>query len=192
MRRPLPPDRLEGLLGHAQGLASADAQARLARFGRNEVHEAPPHPWRELLRETARDPMPWFLAGTGILYAGLGERTEALTLLLSIVPLIGMDAYLHRRTRAATEGLRRRLATRARVVRDGGEHEIASEEVVPGDLVRVAVGETFPADGLVLAGDEIQADESALTGEAFPVRKRPLSPAPTGPLNPWRVIRPGQ
>ena len=125
--------------------------------------------------------MPWFLAGTGALYAALGERAEALTLLASIVPLVGMDAFLHRRTRAATEGLRQRLATRARVVRDGAELEIASEEVVPGDLVRVAASETFPADGLVLAGEELQADESALTGEAFPVRKRPLSAAQAGP-----------
>jgi len=182
MRRPLPPDRVEGLLAHAQGLGSDEARARLSRFGRNEVREAPPHPWRELLRETARDPMPWFLAGTGALYAVLGERTEALTLLASIVPLVGMDAFLHRRTRAATEGLRQRLATRARVMRDGVEQEIASEEVVPGDLVRVSAGETFPADGIVLAGDELQTDESALTGEAFPVRKRPLpSAAQAGP-----------
>ncbi len=181
MRRPLPPDRVEGLLGHAQGLTSAEVRIRRARFGRNEVREAPPHPWRELLRETARDPMPWFLAGTGALYATLGERSEALILLASIVPIVGMDAFLHRRTRAATEGLRRRLATQARVVRDGLTQTIAAEEIVPGDLVRVAAGETFPADGLVLAGDELQADESALTGEAFPVRKRPLPPAQTGP-----------
>ena len=181
MRRPLPPDRLEGLLGHVQGLGSDEAHARLARFGRNEVREAPPHPWRELLRETAKDPMPWFLAGTGALYAALGERTEALTLLASIAPLVGMDAFLHRRTRAATEGLRQRLATHARVVRDDAEQEIASEEVVPGDLVRVSAGETFPADGLVLAGEELQADESALTGEAFPVRKRALPAAPADP-----------
>jgi len=179
MRRPLPPDRIEGLLEPARGLASDEVAARLARFGRNEVIEAPPHPWRELLRETAKDPMPWFLAGTGALYAALGERAEALTLLASILPLVGMDAVLHRRTRAATEGLRRRLATRARVVRDGIIQEIASEQIVPGDLVSMAPGETFPADGLLLAGEEMQTDESALTGEAFPVRKRPLPAAAT-------------
>jgi len=178
MRRPLPPDRIDGLLGHREGLSSAEASDRLARFGRNEVAEAPPHAWLELLRETARDPMPWFLVGVGALYAALGERAEALTLFASIVPLIGMDAYLHRRTRAATEGLRRRLATHASVVRDGALREIPSEEVVPGDLVELAAGGVPPADGIVLAADEAQADESALTGEAFPVRKRPLGPLP--------------
>ena len=180
MRRPLPPDRIEGLLEPARGLVREEAAARLARFGPNQVVEAPPHPWRELLRETAKDPMPWFLAGTGALYAALGERAEALTLLVSILPLVGMDAYLHRRTRAATEGLRRRLATNARVLRDGILQEIASEQIVPGDLVSMGPGETFPADGLLLAGDEMQADESALTGEAFPVRKRPLPAGPPG------------
>jgi Ca2+-transporting ATPase len=179
MRRSLPPDRIQDLFEPARGLTREEAAARLARFGPNQVIEAPPHPWRELVRETAKDPMPWFLAGTGALYAALGGRAEALTLLASIVPLVGMDAYLHRRTRAATEGLRRRLATRARVVRDGILQEVASESIVPGDLVSMAPGEPFPADGLLLAGDEMQADESALTGETYPVRKRPLPAAPT-------------
>ena len=94
------------------------------------------------------------------------------------VPLVGMDAWLYRRTRASTEGLASRLAQQATVVRDGAAKTIPALEVVPGDLALVAAGEAFPADGLLVAGVELQIDESALSGEALPVRKRALSAIP--------------
>lgn len=70
--------------------------------------------------------------------------------------------------------------TRARVIRAGAEHEIPAVELVPGDLAIVAAGAYFPADGLILSGSGLQADESTLTGEALPLRKTPLPPAAPG------------
>ena len=67
------------------------------------------------MRDTAKDPMLWFLAGTSALYAAVGQGVEALTLVVAILPLAGMDVVLHRRTQASTEGLASRLASRARV-----------------------------------------------------------------------------
>lgn len=174
MRRTLPAGRTEALLGSRRGLSAEEARDRLARFGANDVVEVPGHPLRELVGDTARDPMIWFLVGTGVLYGALGELLEAFTLLASIVPLAAMDLFLHRRTRASTEGLRTRLADRATVVRDGSEREVPAAELVPGDLVIVSAGDSFPADGLVEGGRELQAEESALTGEAHAVRKRPI------------------
>src|SRR5690606_107061 len=84
---------------------------------------------------------------------------------------------LHRRTQASTEGLAGRLAARARVMRDGVTVEIPAREIVPGDVVIVAAAESFPADGVLIGGTNLQADESALTGEALPVRKRPFDSA---------------
>lgn len=125
--------------------------------------------------------MIWFLVTTGVVYAVLGSYTEAATLAVAVLPLIGMDAFLHRRVQASTEGLGRQLAQKARVVRDGKKVEIPAWELVPGDLVHVSISEPFPADGLIIAGENLQADESSLTGEAYPVAKRPLTtlPAPT-------------
>jgi Ca2+-transporting ATPase len=174
MRRSVPAGRLEELLGTGRGLGTEEAAARLARYGPNDILEVSGHPLRELAGQTARDPMLWFLIATGVLYAALGEAPEALTLLASIVPLAGMDAFLHQRTRASTEGLRSRLAERASLLRGGATVEVPAAEVVPGDLALVDAGEAFPADGLIEAGEELQAEESALTGEAHPVRKRPL------------------
>ena len=181
LRRPLPIARLPEAWLAEQGLSDAAADERRRRFGRNDIVERPPGAWRDLVRDTAKDPMLWFLAGTSALYAAVGQGVEALTLVVAILPLAGMDVVLHRRTQASTEGLASRLASRARVVRDGAAREVAAADLVPGDLVLVATGEPFPADGVIVAGRELQADESALTGEAYPVAKLALdAPPPDG------------
>jgi len=178
MRRLLHTARVEGLIEGATGLTTAQASERRARYGTNRIVESPPSGWTDLLRETARDPMLWFLVATALLFAGLGEYAEAGVLAFALLPIAGMDAYLYRRMQASTEGLAGRLATTTAVVRDGVHRDIASVDVVPGDLIVVPEGSTIPADGLVVAGEGLQADESALTGEAMPVRKAPFH----GPL----------
>lgn len=180
MMQALPLARVRGLLVDERGLEGAEVSARRSQFGANDIVESVGNPMLELVRETARDPMIWFLVGTAVLYAVLGEYSEAVTLVVSILPLVGMDAYLHRRTQASTQGLRGLLSDRARVVRDGREVDVPAHEVVVGDLCIVATGEPFPADGVVLAGTEVTVDESALTGEAYPVRKRPITGEPAG------------
>ena len=175
MRRTVPIERLQDLWTESRTLTAVEVEERRRRFGKNEILESAPGRWREILRDSARDPMLWFLAGTGSLYALVGERIEAATLFAAIAPLVGMDAFLHRRTQAATEGLKSRLAITADVIRDGFPVTIPATELVPGDLMIVSSGEPFPADGILLGGDEVQVDESTLTGESYPVRKRPLA-----------------
>jgi Ca2+-transporting ATPase len=183
-RRAVPVDRLHGLPGGESGLTETEATARREHYGPNAIVEAPRHRWRDLAADTARDPMLWFLGATGAVYAAVGDVREALTLLVALVPLAGMDAFLHWRSQASTEGLRSRLAERAVVVRDGRRREVSTLDLVPGDLVVVSAGEVFPADGLVVAGADLQADESTLTGEAYPVAKQPWrGPAGPGPTS---------
>ncbi len=174
IRRAVPLERVRELLGSERGLTATEANERRERYGINAIVEAPSARWRELARDTAKDPMLWFLGATSVLYAVVGESGEALILLLALFPLAGMDAFLHWRSQASAEGLKTRLAERAVVVRDGRRVAVSALELVPGDLAVVASGEPFPADGLVIAGAELQADESTLTGEAYPVPKRPL------------------
>ncbi len=131
---------LKGLLDPNKGLTSAQAADRLRVYGPNDIVEVPRGAWRELARDTLRDPMLWFLLATSILFAFLGDRVEAITLAVAIVPLIGMDAWLHRRTQASTRGLASRLAVTARVVRDGVLVERPARDLVPGDLTEVSSG----------------------------------------------------
>jgi len=182
MRRALPVDRLRGLETH--GLPLTEVAARRQRFGPNDIIEVTGNPWWALLRDTVKDPMIWFLVVTSLLYAMMGELAEALTVLGAMLPLVGMDAWLHRRTQASTAGLSSRLATQASVVRDGVEMRVPAVDLVPGDLVIVGSGESFPADGIMLAAANVQVDESALTGESFPVQKRPLPDLPANANEP--------
>jgi len=176
MRRAIPFERLHLLRKPSDsGLRAEDVSLLRSQFGPNDIVEVPAHAWRAVITDTLKDPMLWFLVGTGVLYAFLGEFAESLTLLASVVPLVGMDAVLHRRTQASTQGLRSRLAAQATALRDGQFIEIPSQDLVPGDLVRVITGQPFPADGVLVAGHELQSDESALTGEAHPVRKHALA-----------------
>jgi Ca2+-transporting ATPase len=118
--------------------------------------------------------MLWFFLGTGIVYALVGQRVEAITLGIAILPLLLMDAILHRRTSASIQGLKNRLATQAVVIRDDASMRIPAVDIVPGDIVAVSPGDMLPADGVFLAGEDLQVEESALTGEAYPVPKHLL------------------
>jgi Ca2+-transporting ATPase len=161
-----------------RGLSEAEAVRRKEQYGPNDIVEVPGNPWLEMARDTAKDPMLWFFAATGLIYAFAGQRIEAITLFLAILPLLGMDAFLHRRTQASTQGLRSRLATEATVIRDGASRRIPASEIVPGDLVSVKSGETLPADGVFLNCAGLQVEESVLTGEAYPVHKNALTGIP--------------
>lgn len=170
----VPVERLQGLLGTEAGLSGAEADERRQRHGRNDIVEAAPPTWWMLARDTLRDPMLWFLVGTAALFAWLGDRTEAVILLFALLPLLGMDAYLHRRTQASTQGLASRLATSARALRDGRWVALPAHELVPGDLVELHAGEAVPADGLVQSCEQLLLDESMLSGESLPVAKQPF------------------
>lgn len=169
--RQVPSGALDDIADSSSGLTSASAVQRLARFGANDILLAPPSTWKDIAKDTARDPMIWFLAGVSVLFMVLGKYAEGIVLLAALVPLVGMDTWLHLRTQASTQGLASRMAARAIVVRDGQELDLSARDVVPGDLVLVRPGSPLPADGLFVAGTGLQCDESSLTGESWPVRK---------------------
>jgi len=180
VRRTLPLARLRGAVTAEQGLRGAEVNEQRARYGPNDIIETVGNLWPGLLRDTARDPMVWFLVATGVVYASLGDHAEALTLFAALGPLLGMDFFLHWRTQVSTHGLRSRLATEAAVIRDGTAIRIPATEIVPGDLAVIGPGEVFPADGIIVSGEHMQADESSLTGEAYPVPKSAITLPPPG------------
>lgn len=172
MRPHVPADRWSLLaIGHDQGLSEVEADLSRARFGSNRIAEEVPPSLVKTLRSAATDPMLWFLLVTSGLFVPLGQITDAVVLLAAIVPLLGMDFVLHRRTQASIEGLSSVLASEATVLRGNMQRRISADEVVAGDLVVVAQGESMPADGIVVTGEDLQVDESSLTGEAFPIAK---------------------
>lgn len=181
-RRDVPLERLALLQTGTEGLSAAQVTGQRT-YGFNDIVAQATSGWLVVARDTARDPMLWFLVLTAGLFALLGQVAESLTLLVAMLPLLGMDAYLHRRTSASSSGLASRLASSARALRDGQWRVIPSRELAPGDLAEVTPGEYFPADGLLVSGTGLQVDESTLTGESMPVAKRALEPAATLPAS---------
>lgn len=171
MKRIITQERLKSLPTGLTGLTPLVVLQHRQAYGTNSIVESTSGGWATLLKDTFRDPMLWFLLGTSIIFFLTGSLTESLVLLFALVPFLGMDAYLHRRTQASTSTLSDMLATKANVIRQGQKMTVGASDLVPGDLVEVSSGEPFPADGLLVTAESVQVDESALTGEAYPVRK---------------------
>lgn len=184
MRRAFELTRLDSNFHPGYGLDDAQIEIQRLRYGSNDILEKNVSQLLELFLDTINDPMIWFLVATGFLFAILKYYNQAIILFLATIPLMGMDVFLHWRTQASTVSLQKRLATHAKVLRNGREVIIPAHEIVVGDVLIVSSGNYFPADGLIIDGKNIQVDESALTGEAFPVKKAILPSLSTKVLQP--------
>ncbi|WP_415061530.1 cation-translocating P-type ATPase [Bdellovibrio sp.] len=175
MRKKISFENLKDIQRSQKGLSGDEVERQRRHFGLNEIVEVAGNPWIELAQETLKDPMIWFLVGIGSIFFLVGEPSEGLVLFVAILPLLFMDAILHRRTQASIRSLKSQLASQVLVIRQGVEQTLPSQELVPGDLVRISSGEYLPADGFFEQTDGLQVDESLLTGEAFPITKGPLA-----------------
>ena len=171
--------------GRPAGLTEEDAATRLKAEGPNELPTAKPRHLLATVWEIVREPMVLLLLGAGSIYFVLGDLTDALVLLASILVLLGISLYQVRKTERALDALRDLSSPRALVIRGGQQRRIAGREVVRGDVVMLSEGDRVPADGVVLSSGNLSIDESLLTGESVAVRKAPSGwSLPHGPT--WR------
>lgn len=150
------------------GISDDDASRRLQEVGYNEVTEKRRNPAIDLLSRYW-GPMPWLLELTMILSYAIGHYLEAVIIfgLLTINVVIG---YHHSQSSQKTlELLKKRLAPKAKVLRNGQWAVKDARELVPGDVVQLGLGDLVPADAKILGG-KMSLDQSALTGESLPVR----------------------
>ncbi|MBM1169981.1 cation-translocating P-type ATPase [Microvirga arabica] len=159
------------------GLDEAEAQRRLARHGPNAVAGKRSRGLVDIVRGILREPMFLLLLAAAGLYLVLGDIGEGLFMTAGAVVTIGLVVLQEARSERALAALRELAEPFARVIRGGSERRVPARDLVPGDLVLVGEGERLPADGLLIGGDALTVDESALTGESVPVSKRP---APSG------------
>ena len=113
------------------------------------------------------------LLGGGAVYLALGDVKEAIVLIVFATLSILITVVQETRTERVLEALRDLTSPRALVIRDGERKRIAGRDVVRGDLVVLAEGDRVPADALLVDSHDLQTDESLLTGESVPVRKKP-------------------
>jgi Ca2+-transporting ATPase len=155
----------------ARGLTLEEVSASRARFGANRfVPEERAARLRRVLSLVA-DPMALMLGAASSLYFLAGDVRDGVTMLVAIVPVLGVDVVLEARAQAALRAMAERTAIPARVVRDGVERDVPSEDVVVGDTLILVEGDVVHADGVVRAGANLALDEAVLTGEAEPSAK---------------------
>jgi P-type Ca2+ transporter type 2C len=155
-----------------QGLTEQEALERLAEDGYNELPSAQRRTILHILVEVIREPMFIMLIACGFLYLVLGSLEEALMLMGFVIVIIGITFYQEQKTERALEALRDLSSPRALVIRDGKQQRIAGREVVRDDIVLLSEGDRVPADAVMLSGNLLNVDESLLTGESVPVRKK--------------------
>ncbi len=153
------------------GLSSAEAAARLAADGPNELARAGRRSVLRIAFEVLREPMLALLMAGGVAYLLLGDLTEALILLGFATFSVGVTVIQETRTEHVLEALRDLSAPRALVIRDGARLHIAGREVVRDDLIVLEQGDRIAADAVLVEANDLQTDESLLTGESLPVGK---------------------
>lgn len=153
------------------GLDEAQARDRLAEFGPNALTPVRRRSLWFLITSTLREPMFLLLIAASGLYLVLGDLTEGLFLTVAALATIGLVVIQEARSERALKALRDLSEPTARVVRGGTERIISITELVPGDIVLVGEGQRLPADGVLVDGEVLSVDESALTGESAPVIK---------------------
>ena len=182
-------DAVERLETRLEGLTSAQAGERLARFGRNEiVRRKPASPLRLLVGQFANFFILVLLFAAGLAYAvsfmpGEADRRLTAFFILGIIALsVALSFYQELRAQRELEGLDRLLVSMAVVVRDGLHRQADAPEVVPGDILVLSQGQKIPADARVIESHSLRADESALTGESVGADKTPEPVAVDAPL----------
>ena len=168
----LPLAEVEKKLGSSpEGLTQAEAQKRLTQYGPNELEEKKTNPILKFL-SYFWGPIPWMIEVAVILSGVVGHWPDFFIILLLLVAN-GVVGFWEEHTAGnAIEALKAQLAIKARVKRDGKWINPPARELVPGDVIRMRLGDIVPADARLLDGDPVEVDQSALTGESLPAERK--------------------
>src|SRR5271163_4667294 len=168
----LPLAEVERKLGSsADGLTQAEAQMRLTQYGPNEIAEKKTN---ELLKFLSYfwGPIPWMIEAAVVLSAVARHWPDFGIILVLLVANALVGFWEEHQAGNAIAALKAKLAVKARVKRDGKWVTPPARELVPGDTIRLRLGDIVPADARLLEGDEVSVDQSALTGESLPATRK--------------------
>ena len=155
------------------GLSSDRAAAQLALVGPNSFEDAPRLSALRLLLRQFESPLVLILAFAAAISLVLQQWVDAAIILAIVLGSSLLGFFQEYRASMAVEELKKRLALMCRVVRDGVEQTVPVSTIVPGDLILLSAGNLIPADGLVIEAEDFLVSEASMTGESFPVEKRP-------------------
>jgi H+-transporting ATPase len=153
------------------GLTQEEAQKRLLKYGPNEIEEKKTNPFLKFL-SYFWGPIPWMIEAAVILSAVAKHWPDFGIILVLLLANGVVGFWEEREAGSAIEALKAKLAVKARVKRDGKWVTPAARELVPGDVIRLRLGDIVPADARLLDGDPVEVDQSALTGESLPASRK--------------------
>jgi len=169
----LPVEEVEKRLGSSpNGLTQAEAVKRLTQYGPNEIEEKKTNALLKFLTYFW-GPIPWMIEVAVVLSGVVRHWPDFFIILLLLCANACVGFWEERQAGNAIEALKAKLAIKARVKRDGNWINPPAKEVVPGDVIRLRLGDIVPADARLLEGDEVSVDQAALTGESLPASKKP-------------------
>lgn len=171
--RSIPMPKLEAQLGSSpDGLSQAEAEKRMTQYGPNEIEEKKTNPYLKFLTYFW-GPIPWMIEAAVVLSAIDRHWPDFAIILLLLLANAVVGFWEERQAGNAIAALKAKLAIKARAKRDGKWITPAARELVPGDVIRMRLGDIVPADARLLEGDPIELDQSALTGESLPATRKP-------------------
>ena len=165
-------DALKQLGTSLEGLSADDADQRLQKYGPNALAEKKVSPILQFL-SYFWGPIPWMIEVALVLSAIVQHWADLIIILVLLVFNAVIGFWQEHQASNAVEALKKQLALKARVKRDGQWTEVDAVDLVPGDIIRLRLGDIIPADVKLAEGDYLSVDQSALTGESLPVNKKP-------------------
>ena len=168
----LPIAEVEKRLGSSRdGLTDAEAKKRLTQYGPNEIVEKKTNGLLKFL-SYFWGPIPWMIEIAVVLSGVVRHWPDFCIILVLLFANAIIGFWEERQAGNAVDALKARLAIKSRVKRDGKWVTPPAKELVPGDVIRLRLGDIVPADARLLEGDEISVDQSALTGESLPTTRK--------------------
>jgi len=165
----------------ADGLSAPEAARRWRVYGSNELGEQRSLSRLAVLGRQLQSPLLLLLLFAAAASALTGEWLDAAIVMTIVTATVAIGYFREYSAQSAAAALRARLRARATVMRDGQPRQVPREEVVPGDVVLLSAGSLVPADGVLLEAADFFVSQAVLTGESFPVQKRPgVVPPATG------------
>ncbi len=170
----------------SKGLSHNEANKRISVYGYNEINSKKTSPILKFL-SYFWGPIPWMIE-IAIVLSGILRHWPDLIIISVLLLANALIGYLEEHSAGkAIDALKAQLAIKAKVLRDSEWITCAARELVPGDIIRIRIGDIVPADVKLLEGDPVECDESALTGESLPVTRKPGSSVYSG-----SIIRQGE
>ncbi|MEJ2532956.1 MAG: plasma-membrane proton-efflux P-type ATPase [Halioglobus sp.] len=155
-----------------RGLTDAEATRRIGQYGYNEIDEREETLWHRVFRRFW-GPIPWMIEIAAVLSAVVQKWEDFGIILVMLLVNAGLDFFQEHRALNALKALKAGMQRQVTVIRDRSFKRIPSRELVPGDVIKLKIGDIIPADVQLLDGDYLLIDEAALTGESLPVTRKP-------------------